>query len=82
MIVQALERAGLLHAGVAGFNALAEHAAWAARYVAAFAVALVSNGMNNLPVALVGNALAENVGHGSAIAHAVLVGVDLGRIFR
>lgn len=78
VIVQALERAGLLHAGVAGFAALAEHAAWAARYVAAFAVALVSNGMNNLPVALVGNALAENVGHGSAMAHAVLVGVDLG----
>jgi arsenical pump membrane protein len=78
VIVQALERAGLLHAGLAGLQALAVHTGWAARYVAAFAVALVANGMNNLPVALVGGALAEHVGHGTAMAHAVLVGVDLG----
>ncbi|MGD0304774.1 MAG: SLC13 family permease [Candidatus Acidiferrales bacterium] len=78
VIVAALERAGLLAAGLAGYNALAEHAGWAARYVAAFAVALVSNGMNNLPVALMGGAIVEHAGQATPMAHAILVGVDLG----
>jgi arsenical pump membrane protein len=78
VIVAALERAGLLNAGLAGYNALAEHAGCAARFVAAFAVALVSNGMNNLPVALMGGAIVEHAGHATPMAHAILVGVDLG----
>ena len=78
VIVEALERAGLLRAGLAAYNALAGHAAWAARYVAAFAVALVSNGMNNLPVALMGGAIVDHAGHATPVAHAILVGVDLG----
>lgn len=78
VIVAALERAGLLNAGLAGYNALAGHASWAARYVAAFAVAVVSNGMNNLPVALMGGAIVEHAGQATPMAHAILVGVDLG----
>ncbi len=78
VIVEALERAGLLSAGLAGFNALAAHAGWVARYVAAFAVALVANGMNNLPVALMGGAIVEHAGQATPMAHAILVGVDLG----
>lgn len=78
VIVEALERAGLLNAGLAGFNALAQHAGWAGRYVAAFALALISNGMNNLPVALMGGAIVEHAGQATPMAHAILVGVDLG----
>jgi arsenical pump membrane protein len=78
VIVAALERAGLLKAGLAGFAALAQHAGWAGRYVGAFAIALVANGMNNLPVALMGGAVAAHVGIASPVAHAILVGVDLG----
>jgi arsenical pump membrane protein len=78
VIVAALERAGLLRAGLAGYNALAAHAGWAGRYVAALVVALVSNGMNNLPVALAGGAIVAHAGTAASMAHAILVGVDLG----
>jgi arsenical pump membrane protein len=78
VIVAALERAGLLTTGLAGVAWLEAHTGGAARYVAAFVLALVSNGMNNLPVALVGGAVAANAGYSSAMAHSILVGVDLG----
>jgi arsenical pump membrane protein len=78
VIVAALERAGLFSAGLAGVAWLEAHAGGAARYVAAFVLALVSNGMNNLPVALAGGAVAANAEYSSAMAHAILLGVDLG----
>lgn len=78
VIVEALQSAGLLRAGVAGLEALARMPATAAKFVAAFAVALVANGMNNLPVALASGAAARHAGDATVLAHAVLVGVDLG----
>jgi arsenical pump membrane protein len=78
VIVAALERAGLLSAGLAGVSWLEAHAGGAARYVAAFVLALVSNGMNNLPVALAGGTVAANAGYASVMAHSILLGVDLG----
>ena len=78
VIVAALERAGLLSAGLAGVMWLEAHTGGAARYIAAFVLALVSNGMNNLPVALAGGTVAANAGYTSTMAHSILVGVDLG----
>jgi arsenical pump membrane protein len=78
VIVEALEGAGLLRVGLAGLNALAQAPAWAAKGVSAFAVALLSNGMNNLPVGLTAGAALQQAGRAPLIAHAVLLGVDLG----
>lgn len=78
IIVAALESTGLLKACLAGLLALAHLPALASNLIAAFAVALASNGMNNLPVGLI-SAAAIQTGHESGIlAHAILIGVDLG----
>lgn len=78
MIVEALNRAGLMRAAQAMLEHLAAMPAIAANYAAAGAVALVSNGMNNLPVGLAaGSALRADGAHG-LLAHAVLIGVDVG----
>lgn len=52
VIVEALQKAGLQSLGLAGMRALVQTTSWLAKGTAAFGVALVSNGMNNLPVAL------------------------------
>jgi arsenical pump membrane protein len=78
VIVEALERAGLLGLGFTGLRALAETTTWVAKAIAAFAVALLSNGMNNLPVALLSGAAIEHGRETSVVAHAILIGVDLG----
>ncbi len=78
VIVEAMQKAGMLQLGLAGLQFLASFPEWAAKGVSAFAVALASNGMNNLPVALISRA-AIRAGHESGvIAHAILLGVDLG----
>jgi arsenical pump membrane protein len=78
VIVQALQNAGMLRAGLAGMQALATLPSWTAKCASAVAVALLSNGMNNLPVGLISRA-AISQGHQSGIvAHAILIGVDLG----
>ncbi len=78
IIVEALESTGLLKACLAGLQALALLPAFASKLIAAFAVALASDGMNNLPVGLI-SAAAIQSGHESGIlAHAILIGVDLG----
>jgi arsenical pump membrane protein len=41
-------------------------------------VAFLSNGMNNLPVALMGGAAIRHAQETSIVAHAILIGVDLG----
>jgi arsenical pump membrane protein len=48
------------------------------KLAAGFAVALISNGMNNLPVGLASGSALRHAGLGGAIQHAVLIGVDLG----
>jgi len=77
-IVGALRNAGLLGLALLGLQRLAQTSEFTAKFLAGFAVALLSNGMNNLPVGLMsGMALRHSAGEG-AIAHALLVGVDLG----
>jgi arsenical pump membrane protein len=77
-IVEALQNAGLQSLGLAGMRTLAETTSWLAKGTAAFGVALLSNGMNNLPVALMSAAAVRHAQETSIVAHAMLIGVDLG----
>jgi arsenical pump membrane protein len=78
VIMQALETAGMLQLGVKGLEALAHTSRIVANLAAAFSVGLLSNGMNNLPVGLIGGAAVQASHVTGGIAHAVLIGVDLG----
>jgi arsenical pump membrane protein len=78
IIVEALESTGLLQACLAGLQALAQMPAFASKLIAAFAVALASNGMNNLPVGLISAAAIQSGHESGVLAHAILIGVDLG----
>jgi arsenical pump membrane protein len=78
IIVEALESTGLLQACLAGLQALAHLPAFASKLIAAFAVALVSNGMNNLPIGLISAAVIQTGHESGVLAHAILIGVDLG----
>jgi arsenical pump membrane protein len=78
VIVEALQNAGLLRVGLAGLQKLAASATWIAKGMSAFAVALLSNGMNNLPVGLMSGAAIRHSQGSSVVAHAILIGVDLG----
>jgi arsenical pump membrane protein len=78
VIVQAMQNAGMLQIGMTGLRHLAAFPAWGAKGVSAFAVAVVSNGMNNLPVALMSRAAIQQGHESGVIAHAILLGVDLG----
>jgi arsenical pump membrane protein len=78
VIVEALQNAGLLRLGLTGLRTLAETSTWLAKGTAAFAVALLSNGMNNLPVGLMSGAAIRHAQETSVVAHAILIGVDLG----
>ena len=78
VLVEALQSAGLLRAGFAGLNWLGHAPAWMAKTVSAFAVALLSNGMNNLPVGLISRSAILHTPESGIVAHAILIGVDLG----
>jgi arsenical pump membrane protein len=78
VIVEALQHAGLQPLGLAGLRALAEATSWLAKGTAALVVALLSNGMNNLPIALMSGAAIRHAHESSMVAHAILIGVDLG----
>ena len=78
VIVETLQNAGMLRAGLAGLRSLATLPLWAAKYISAFAVALASNGMNNLPVGLISRAAIIQGNESGVVAHAILIGVDLG----
>jgi arsenical pump membrane protein len=78
MIVEALNRAGLMRltrAGIAWVAAL--HSVWG-RFAGGFAVGLLSNGMNNLPVGLAAGTALRQMGHHGSLAQALMIGVDLG----
>jgi arsenical pump membrane protein len=78
MIVEALNRAGMARLTRLGMSWLTSAPDGAGKFSGAAAVALLSNGMNNLPVALAaGSALRASGSHG-LLAHALLLGVDLG----
>jgi arsenical pump membrane protein len=78
VIVQALQNAGLLQLGLAGLQLLSRTPIWGAKTAAAFAVALLSNAMNNLPVGLMSGAAIRHAQETGVMAHAALLGVDLG----
>jgi arsenical pump membrane protein len=78
MIVEALNRGGMLHLAERGLRWAATLPAFAGKLAACFAVALLSNGMNNLPVGLATGSALRHAQMSGAIQHAVLVGVDLG----
>jgi arsenical pump membrane protein len=78
VIVEALNRAGMAALADRGLASLAEIPNGLGKLAGGFAVALLSNIMNNLPVGLAaGSALRHSAMHGR-LAHALLVGVDLG----
>jgi len=78
VIVEALNRAGMAHLADRGLAWLAEAPNGLGKYAGGFAVGLLSNFTNNLPVGLAaGSALRHSAVHGR-LAHAVLLGVDLG----
>lgn len=78
VIVEALNRAGLLGATKASIEWLASAADGMGKFAGGFGIALVSNGMNNLPAGLAAGAALREVAHRGVLAHAVLLGVDLG----
>ncbi len=78
VIVEALKGAGLLAAGLRGLEVLAKMPSWEAKNISAFGLALASNAMNNLPVGLIGGSTLRQADHLPLLAHAVLIGVDLG----
>ena len=78
VIVEALQGAGLLRAGLIALSGIARLPAFAAKMIAAFSVALASNGMNNLPVGLMSGSTMRHAQESGLVAHAVLLGVDLG----
>ena len=78
VIVEALQNAGLLRLGLTGLRELAATTTWVAKGTAALVVALVSNGMNNLPVGLMSGAAIRHAQETSVVAHGILIGVDLG----
>lgn len=78
VIVEALNRAGMAAMADRALAWLAEVPNGLGKLAGGFAVALLSNIMNNLPVGLAaGSALRHSAIHGR-LAHALLVGVDLG----
>jgi arsenical pump membrane protein len=78
MIVEALNRGGMLRMAESGLRWAATLPALAGKLVAGFAVALLSNAMNNLPVGLASGSALRHAQLGGSIQHAVLIGVDLG----
>ena len=78
VVVEALQNAGLLRLGLTGLRAIGETTTWIAKGTAALVVALLSNGMNNLPVGLMSGAAVRHAQETSVVAHAILIGVDLG----
>jgi arsenical pump membrane protein len=78
VLVEALHNAGLLQLALAGLHTLAHWPAGLAKAAAAVTVALASNGMNNLPIGLMSGAAIRTAQESGLIAHALLIGVDLG----
>jgi arsenical pump membrane protein len=78
MIVEALNRGGMLHLAERGLRWAAGLSVLGGKLAAGFAVGLLSNSMNNLPVGLASGSALRHAQMSGAIQHAVLVGVDLG----
>ncbi|HKT52005.1 MAG TPA: arsenic transporter [Candidatus Angelobacter sp.] len=78
VIVEAMSQAGLLQVAEGGIAWLLPKPHAVADLSSAFGVAIISNLMNNLPVALASGAALQHLGNLPSPSHAVLLGVDLG----
>ena len=68
----------MLSLAVRSLHALASTSRILANLAVGFSVGLLSNGMNNLPVGLIGGAAVGAAHASGGLANAVLIGVDLG----
>jgi arsenical pump membrane protein len=78
IIVEALNRAGMLRLMRAGLAWLVAAHDGVGKFTGGFGVALLSNGMNNLPSGLAAGTALRQMGQHGLLAHTVLIGVDLG----
>jgi arsenical pump membrane protein len=78
MIVEALNRAGMMRLTRAGLQWLAAAPDGLGKFCGGFGVALLSNAMNNLPAGLAAGTALRQMGQHGLLAHAVMIGVDLG----
>ena len=78
VLIEGMQNAGLLRLGLTGLEALAQTSTHAATLSSSSAVAILSNGMNNLPVGLMSGAAIRYAHESGILAHAILIGVDLG----
>lgn len=78
VLVEALEKTGLLGRIADGLKGAAAAAPEATAWGAGAMVALLSNGVNNLPAGLIAGAAVQAAAVPERIAGAVLIGIDLG----
>jgi arsenical pump membrane protein len=78
VIVEAMSQAGLLQVAEQGIGWLVTKPHAVADLSSAFGVAVISNLMNNLPVALASGAALQHLGSLPSLSHVILLGIDLG----
>lgn len=78
VIVEAMNRAGLLRMTRHALQWLGTAHDGIGSFAGGFGVGLLSNAMNNLPVGLAAGTALREIGQNGLLAHAVLLGVDLG----
>jgi len=78
VIVEALNGAGAMAAGIRALEAMKHWPAMQAALASGFGIALLSNVMNNLPSGLISGAAVKAASVAGPLRDAVLVGVDLG----
>ena len=78
MIVEALNRAGMMQLTRAGLRWLAGAPDGVGKFCGGFGIALLSNATNNLPAGLAAGTALRQMGQHGLLAHAVMIGVDLG----
>jgi arsenical pump membrane protein len=78
MIVEALNRAGMMRLTRAGLQWLAAAPDGLGKFCGGFGVALLSNAMNNLPAGLAAGTALRQMGQHGLLVHALMIGVDLG----
>ncbi|HEX4066769.1 MAG TPA: arsenic transporter [Acidobacteriaceae bacterium] len=78
VIVEALNGAGLLRVTREALRWLAAAQDGVGKFAGGFGVGLLSNAMNNLPAGLAAGTALRELGQRGLLAHAVLIGVDLG----
>ena len=78
MIVEALNRAGMMRVTRLGLAWLAAAPDGVGKMAGGFGVALLSNLTNNLPAGLAAGTALRQMGQHGVLAHAVMIGVDLG----